>query len=868
MKHLPTPPKYPGLLFRWFCKEDIYAELEGDLREEFYQHVEKFGIKKANALYRKEVLRMIRPSVLKPFTGHTLHTNQTAMIKNYTLVAIRNLQRNKLFSAINVFGLSVSMAVALITIAFVTEINSYDNFHKNGDRIWRVNNHRIDENGERTPYATTSLLAGERLRAEYPGIEKVVSINNSLYGDVKYGDQVHPVQGYFASKEIFEVFSFPMLYGNPETALTEPYAMVITESMAMRVFNRKDVVGKVLERNGKPWKVTGVLKDIPNNSHLKFQALASLDTYRANKRGQRLLSQWTNMWSSYAYILLPEGTTSETAQLWLDQVSADENSKGSRFEIEMKMESLASIFPGDGKFNQISTVMPKENVNSMIILTLIVVFSACFNYANLSIARSLKRAKEIGVRKVVGARKGQIFTQFIAEAIMVSVLSLSLAYLLFRLIRPEFLKLNYYISNTVALEIGTNTYLQFFAFAIAIGLLAGSVPALLMTRFKPVSILKGAISLGRSRKLSLRKVLIGLQFTLSMGFAILVTLAYKQYNYALNFDLGYTTENILNVEVQDNDPEVLKSAFEQVPEVTGTSLSSMVPSTGSLNSDEAWLLGKKDTVTTYSMMVDDHYLKNMEHELLAGQNFDPNLVNDQMVVNETFVKKMGFTSNEEALDSRVAYYQDTFRVVGVVKDFHYGTMYNELLPFSFVQRTNYFYYLNLNVTSSDMAATMNKLSIAWESVDTDHDFKASFFSEDIERTYDGLSSSMKTYGLLAIVAISISILGLLGMAAYATEARSKELTIRKVLGASIYNLLALLSKNFLIIIVIAAGIAIPLSIELFQTKIIQDMKYSIDVGFWELSGGALLVTIIALFTIGTQARKAARTNPAETLRNE
>ena len=863
-----TPPQFFNRLFRWFCKSEIYPELEGDMLEEFHGHVEKLGLTRAKALYRKEVLRMIRPSVIRVFKSHLFYPNQTAMIKNYTLVALRNLQRNKLFSAINIVGLSVSMAVALVTIAFVTEIRSYDSFHENGDRIWRVNNERIQQNGDADPYATSSLLTGERLRQEFPGIEKVVSVYNSLYGDVKYEGQVHPVRGYFASKEFLEVFSFPLIYGNPETALEEPYSMVITESMALRIFNRTDVVGELLERFDRPFEVTGVLQDIPGNSHMKFQALASLATYRASERGKRALTDWTNMWSSYVYLLLPEGTTPEMAQVWLDQLATDENSKGHRFEIDLKMESLASIFPGDGKYNQIYTVMPREHVNSMVILTLIVIFSACFNYANLSIARSLKRAKEIGVRKVVGARRGQIFTQFIAEAVLVSVLSLGIAYLLFRLIRPEFLELNLYISRTVSLDLTTNIYLQFLLFSVLTGFVAGTVPALLMTRFKPVSILKGITSLGTGRAFGIRKILIGIQFTLSMGFAILVTLAYRQYQYALNFDLGYTTENILNVDMQDNEPQLVKNALESVPEVLGASLSSMIPSTGSLNSDHARLLTSHDSVITYSIMIDENYLENMEHELIAGQNFDPDLEKDQLIVNEQFVEKMGFTSAQEALGARVAYYRDTTRIVGVVKDFHYGTVYNEVAPFAFIQRINRYNYVNLRIASTDMVGTMAKLADAWETVDTNHEFEARFYSEDIERTYNALSSSTKTYGMLAIVAISISILGLLGMAAYAAEARIKELTIRKVLGATAYHLLMLLSKNFFIIMVIAAGISIPLSLQLFRTEIVQDMEYSIDVGFWELASGTLLVILVALFTIGSQARKAARTNPADTLRND
>jgi len=486
----------------------------------------------------------------------------------------------------------------------------------------------------------------------------------------------------------------------------------------------------------------------------------------------------------------------------------------------------------------------------MFIMTIIVMFCACFNYANLSIARSLKRAKEIGVRKVVGAKKGQIFFQFTLEAILVSLFSLLVGLVLFHVIKPLFLSLDAEISETTALLLSNVVYLYFIGFAVIIGFVAGLIPALIMTKFQPISIIKGITTIGKGTGVSIRKVLVGIQFALSMGFAILVTLTYNQYKFALNFDLGYSTERILNIPLQGNDPDLLKVALMQVAEVEAISKSSMIPSIGNLNSSRGHLINGLDSLSVYLSSVDAEYINNLGHELLVGQSFVNNIRTDQMIVNEAFVKDFNITSNLEAIGKQVQFYDGTREIVGVVKDFHYGTIYNAIKPFAFVQNQKGIQYLNVRIQTQNMAETMVKLDAAWSGIDQDHTFNARFFEEDIERTYSNFSSSMKTYGFLSIVAISVSILGLFGMAVFTAESRIKELTIRKVLGATIQNLIVLLSKNFLYIFLISASLAIPISVYIYNQTLVKDIQYKMNIGFWELGTGAIAVIFIAMLTIG------------------
>ncbi|MEP5610973.1 MAG: ABC transporter permease [Cyclobacteriaceae bacterium] len=864
MKHHEVP-SFPHRLFRWFCKERMFEELEGDLEEKFLKNKENFGLRKARRTYNAEVLKMIRPTILKRSSSGPVYG--VALLGNYSTVAFRTLSKNKLFSAINILGLAMSMAIGLLAIAFATEMYSYDTFHEKGDRIYRVTSLRKNINEAPNQYASASLVTAQRLH-DFGGFEKIVPMFKGFYGDIRANDKIFQFQGLFVGSDFFDVFTFPLGYGNAASALSEPFSAVITEDFALKTFSKKDVVGETLVKNDITYTITGVARTPPKTSHIQFDILASIATLKSIPEYE-YLDKWGTMWSTFTYVLMPENFDMDLVMKNLIQLESEENAKVDLFEISLGLESLGSIFPGDGKYNQLRTVMPVENVNRIIILALIVLFSACFNYTNLSLARSLKRAREVGIRKVVGASRFQLFGQFIFEAVLISLISLAVGYALFLVIKPEFLELDRYISRTTSLSLTPQIGLLFFGLAIAVGVLAGFLPSLIMTRFKPSSILKGIHKMRVGKGVGVREIMTGLQFAFSMGFAILVILSYKQYNFAMNFDLGFETSNILNVELHENDPDILKAAFEGIPEVQSASYSSFIASTGTTNSDDARLLGATDSINAYNLSIDPTYLETMGHELVAGSNFTSASSEEQIIVNEKFVTDFQLGSTSDAIGTRVHFYKKNRTIVGVVKNFHYGTIRNELDPFVFLAgKTNKPYFVNLKIQSSDMVRTMEKLDEAWSTVDQEHEFKAAFYTEQIAMAYSQLSSTLKTFGLLGIVAISISILGLLGMAVYTTESRIKELTIRKVLGATFSSMALLLSKNFIKIFIVASAVAIPMSYYLFKQTIVNTMEYAIEIGFWELASGSFLIILIALVTISSQTFKAAKTNPATNLRNE
>ncbi|MEZ4852503.1 MAG: ABC transporter permease [Bacteroidia bacterium] len=551
------PPKRFQQFFDWFCDPEFFEELQGDLEERFYDNVEIYGLRKAKSIYRKEVFMMIRPSVVRKIS--LPHLNYIPMFRNYTLVSFRNIVRNRLFSFINIIGLAISMAVGLLVISFLTEMYSYDDFHSKKSQIYRLTNSQIITGRDNSNYATTAPLTGRKLEEEYTGFEQIVYLNKGFWGDIKKGESIVEFSGLFASEAFFEMFDFELLHGSPENVLKEPYSTVITEEMAVKIFGETDVVGEVIQLNDNDqYTITGIAKNPPRKSHIRFDALGSFATLELKYKDNPSFWKWNNMWSNYIYLTIPDEQSLERVQQSLNLIAQEENDNNPllSYDIEVGIQPLTDIFPGKRLNNQLGVRMDKSNIHSMIILALIVLFSACFNYTNLSLARALKRVREIGIRRTIGAKGREIFTQFTLEAVIITFFALIIAFCLFWVIRPEFISLNRMFRLTTLLELNAEVMTYFLLFGLGIGVIAGFVPALIFSQQKTVNILQGSKG-AQMKGVGIRKAMIGLQFTLSIGFAILVTLAYKQYQFALNFDLGFQTENILNISSRDNDIDAL-----------------------------------------------------------------------------------------------------------------------------------------------------------------------------------------------------------------------------------------------------------------------------------------------------------------------
>lgn len=796
-----------------------------------------------------------------------------SLLNSYIRTALRNIVKNKVFSAINIFGLAISMSIGLLIITMVNELTSYDDFHLQSDRIYRVNNTFQYLSEDPSLFASTSVLTGKRVE-DVAGIEASVLIFRNFDDDFGSEERKVPLEGYFASGDFFRIFTFKSIEGAVNTALVDPYSIVLTAKAADKLFGRQQgVVGEVLlTPDEKQYTVTALVENPPFNSHLQFEILGSFSTKEdLSKDDERFLS-WTNMWMYHVYVLLKEGISTVTIQESLDLIAAEENAKIEHRSIELGLQHLQSITPGVSMSNEIGKTTSREIPILLSVFALIVIASACFNYTNLSIAKSLKRAKEVGVRKVVGSNRGQVFYQFLVESMVVAILALVLAIGLFFLIKTPFLSLHESLTEQIKLNLTGTMVIQFIVFALLTGIFAGILPAYIYARVAPSSVFRNSLSMGEGRSITLRKVLIVVQFTLSVIFIFSAIIEYRQFKYATSFDLGYSTDNILNVNLQKNDVDAVKAAFDAIPEVEMLSASLMVTSVGSYWAERVKYKDPMDSASVYFNGIDINYIPLHDHKLIAGKNFAP-LSGDsstlQVIVNEQLLKRFDIGTPDEALGEVLLFDKQEATIVGVIGDFHYGTISRKVDPFLFKYQKEDFYKVNIKFNdNADIVVGREKIEKAWKNVDDIHPIEARFYNDNIERQYEDYSIMVKVIGSLAILAIIIATMGLLGMVMFTAETRIKEIGIRKVLGATESSLIYLLGKGFFILLIIASLIAVPFTIFLFNNVVLSDVAYKARIGIFDSLAGPLFILTLGIITIGIITLFAARTNPATILRNE
>jgi putative ABC transport system permease protein len=796
------------------------------------------------------------------------------LLQNYILTAIRNIRKNQLFSIINVFGLALSMSVGLLIITMVNELKGYDDFHENSDRIYRVNNtfQYLDE--DPSLFASTSVLAGKRIESEVAGIAGAAIMDRNFSNDFGSEKKKIPLSGYFASADFLKIFTFPVLEGDKETALVEPFSIAITQKAADKLFGRtSNVVGEVLlTSDEKQYTVTALIENPPFNSHLQFEILGSFVTKEELTEDKDRLLSWTNMWMYHVYVLLEDGVDASNINSALAQISSEENAKIEHRSINMKLQPLQAITPGISMSNEIGKTTSREIPIVLSVFALIVIASSCFNYTNLSVARSIKRSKEIGVRKVVGSSSSQVFFQFLVEAIIVALLALFISIALFYFLRSPFLALNEMLAEQLTLDLTPFILLQFVILAAITGIFAGLLPALLFSKISPSAVFRNGVSIGGSRSIILRKVLIITQFALSIGFIFAALIEYRQFNFAMDFDLGYNTNNVLNIELQGNKSDRLKAELSKIPEIEMISSSLMVTSIGNYWAETVKYKDPNDSASVYFNGIDANYIPLHRHQLIAGDNFIP-VSNDsatvQVIVNEKLLERFNIGEPEKAIGEMLEYGDKEARIVGVIRDFHFGTIDTKVDPFLFRYETEDFYIMNIKFNEkANLLNAREKIVNVWQEVDEIHPIEARFYSDQIESQYEEYAVMVKVIGALAFLAIVIATMGLLGMVMYTAEMRLKEIGIRKVLGASEHSLRYLLGRGFVILLLIASIIAVPATILLYNNILLADLAYHVDIGILDSITGPLLILLLGLLTIGIITTQAARTNPANILRNE
>lgn len=874
--HEQKPPRWATRLLGWYCRPEVFEDLLGDLLEMFDRNVAAKGVRRAKLIFIIDVFKFFRPyTIRKPvFVEFIIHW---IMIGSYIKTSGRSLVRNTLFSGINIFGLAVSMSVGMLLIGLLSDMAQYDRFHENGNRIYRVISSYIYLGEEdKSYYASTSLLASKEIAEQVPGIDKVARMFSGFEGDLRHESTVVPLGGMWADHSFFQVFSFDIVQGNRETALTHPFSLVLTETAAKKLFADKPALGKAVILEGQQYTVTGIIKDVPKFSHLRFEMLGSLSTREITQkhRWDKEMA-WNNMWQAYTYLLLPENADLANIQHNLNVLSERNDQTTPNTKVRLALQPLYDIALGEDLNNSNGPVMSTGEVRTIAILAVVVLLSACFNYTNLSIAKITRRSKEVGIRKVIGAQKAHVLSQFMVEAVIISLLGLLMAFIIFFVAKPYFLSLQPKMNDMLTLDLSPQVIWYFVLLAVGVGLLAGFVPAFHFSRLNAIRVLKDSASLRVMRFMNMRKALIVLQFTVSLAFIAATIIGVRQYNYLLSFDLGYNTDNILNIYLNGNEKraEVLANTLRSIPEVQGISQSALVTSVGNNWGTRVKYKDPLDSAFIHYNAMDEHYLPLHNIELLAGRNFTPrpdSAVESEVIVNDLLLKRFNVGGGDplKAIDEILIVDRKPLKIVGVLKEYHYARAENEDHPVMLRYQKNGGNYVNVKIATTDWPATLQKIDTQWKQFDDVHEMKAELYSDRLAYSYRDLSASMKMIGILSFLAICIASLGLLGMVIFMTETRLKEISIRKVMGAGEGTLVFMLSRGFLVLLVIAGAIALPATYFFFENVAFQEMQNHITIGAADLLTGFFGVLLVAMLVIGSQTLKVARANPAEVLKNE
>lgn len=788
------------------------------------------------------------------------------------------MMRNKTFSAINIAGLALSMSVSLVLIMLVSDQISYDKYNTNHERIYRIVHDNLNNNGVFSKMATSPPQMGRTLQEEYPGIEKVARLRRGFGNDwIDFEKDVNiPIGGFFADPEVLDVLQYDLQYGDKETALLNPRSVVITPEARDKLFTIADPTGEIIKVGDLgEYKVTGVLKEAPKKSHIKFEALASASTLPVLVKDSIISSDftsWSDRWAGWTYLLLEEGVDPKQVEASLAEINEQQYGDDEEVNVEFQLQALDAINPGPLMGNQIGPGMPMFIVYFLGGLCLLIMVSAGFNYANISIARSLKRAREVGVRKVSGAYRSQIFNQFISESIIISLISLVVAFVFLQLLEPAFHNLNFSRMLHWDLSYSATALMVSVVFAIGVGLIAGLFPALLLSALKPVDVLKKLSGVRLFSRMGWRKALLVIQFGLSLFLIVSVRVANDQLNMMVNANHGFDPVNIINVKIGETSYDQLVTALRQYSELSSVSGASFTPSTGRSHGSSFFV--EDDTVerNMNHFAVDRDYLTNMSIPLVTGKDFPETVSkeNEQyVIINEAAVSFLGFEDPHEALGQSIREEDsdDLLQVIGVVADYNHQPMTNEIGPLALRYLPERFGQIQVKF-SGDREKAVELITASWSEINPDKKLDFQYMDEEISQFYDFMFGDVVSItSTITVLAITIACLGLLGMAIYTTESREKEVSIRKVMGASGESLVLLLSGGFIKLLLIAAVISLPLTY-LFNEKWLDLMAYKVGVTPGSLLFGVGILLGLGALTIVSQTFRAAYHNPADKLRGE
>ncbi|HEY9260721.1 ABC transporter permease [Chitinophaga sp.] len=803
------------------------------------------------------------------------------MFRNYFKIAIRHLQRHKFITVINISGLAVGMACCILIVLYVSDELSFDRFHHNADNIYRVTTVTSHgQTGELEYGAATQFPLGPNLPKDISSIKTSVRVcapGNTLYtvGDKKIWEE-HTV---FADAAFFQMFNYPLLEGDPATVLKEPYTIVLTESTAKKYFGNEPAIGKLIKvGNGYSCTVTGIAKDFPANTDLRMDMILSFSTMinAALKVDNKLERQWFMFANNVTYVQLADHTppaklTKELETFVTAHIGGILKKHNIHFTLELQPIKNVHLYPeGDKGVNNSAMIW------MYIAIAIFLILIACMNFMNLTTARAHERAKEVGLRKVLGAERKSLILQFLTESLVISIASFMLAFILAAALMPSF---NTITGKELSLLSSSKLFLYtgFLLLVLIVGLIAGSYPALYLSGLIPVRVLKGNFIASGSRVL-VRRGLVVAQFAVAVALIISTVVVFSQLRYWQQKNLGFDKEHLVNVYLSGVDGSaktaLLKASFQNLSGVQQVSMHNFLMGSGVFNNNPIVREGgdDKDGFVAGIIQSDFDLLKTTGIKLVAGRDFNPALSTDSsdaFIINQTAARQLGYKNDAvgKRIEWRPGYMSRHGTIIGVVEDFNLRSLQVPVDPIIYMVRQDEVAILTLRLAAGDQKAILKRVEAAWNSIVQDTPFNFTFVENDIRAQYVAERTLGKLFGIFSGLAIFIACMGLLGLSMLISRQRTKEIGIRKVLGASVANISMLLSKDFLKLVLVGVCIASPIA-WYGMDKWLQHFAFRIHIEWWVFALTAVLVVLIALCTVSLQSIRSALMNPVKSLRSE
>ena len=802
------------------------------------------------------------------------------MVRNYFTSVLRYVSRNKAFTFINILGLAIGMMACMLITQFVMHEFSYDSFHVYKDRIFRLQLDRYNKGEITTQWAAGAMGIGPDVKDNFPEVEDYVRLTgeNALFS---YGDVFFKEEGvYYATQSFFKMFSIPLIYGVDSIVLKEPFKVVLSESLAKKYFGNEDPIGKTIRNNGETdYEVTGVFRDLPPNTHMKISALFSYASFESLVNNPQAMRSWH--WDGhFTYILLNERADPKAFEQKLLQFSEEheaEELKRAGAGMVFHLQPLTDIHLDSDFMFEFKTNGNRQSAYFLSIVAVLILVIAWINYINLSTAKSIERAREVGVRKVMGGYKTQLVQQFLFEALLLNTVAVGIAVFLVILFTPSF-------SELTGRELG---YLLFQEWRfwlwtglliLAGALLSGLYPAFVLSGYRPVEVLKGRFK-NTTKGLVFRKGMVVVQFVASITLIVGTFTVYRQIRFMQDQKLGVDIDQTLVLQspnVVDSTYadkfHVFKQQISQYPEVSAVTAASSVP-----GRQPAWNAGgirrlsqREDESNQYRIiMMDAGFIKAFGLEVLEGRPFSAALANERknVMINESAARLMGFSKLEDAINDQIFFWGDTFSIVGVLKNYHQESLKKAFEPLIFRYNDAPGGYYSIKFNTSNVRESMVKFEEHWRALFPGNPFIHFFLDEHYNEQYQADQQFGKVFGVFSLLAIFIASLGLFGLSSLTAVQRTKEIGVRKVLGASVQSILSLMSKDYIALLMISIALAVPAAWWIMSGWL-EDFAYRIPLSWWIFAVPSLAVVFIALATVSLHTVKAARTNPATSLRYE